>query len=190
MGKIAIVYASKYGQTEKIAKHIQRRLADRGHDVIAVSLDRTPEFKPGISIDRVIAGGPVYIGRYPKVLTRWIIENKGNFSTESSGFFSVSLNAADPSGDARVADRALLHKFFRETGWTPGFSASFAGALKYPSYNILLRYLMKKISSKAGGPLDTSKEFELTDWSVIDSFADAFTGTVESNWLTPDSPHL
>ncbi len=45
-------------------------------------------------------------------------------------FFSVCLTAADDTEEARAATRGYLDGFVEQTGWTPGRSATFAGAVQ------------------------------------------------------------
>ena len=45
-----------------------------------------------------------------------------------------------------------------------------AGALAYSQYNFIIRFVMKRIARKAGAPTDTSRDYEFTDWSTLDSF--------------------
>jgi menaquinone-dependent protoporphyrinogen oxidase len=45
---------------------------------------------------------------------------------------------------------------------------SVAGRLAYREYNVLVRFLIKRIAKKEGGPTDTSRDHELTDWDAVD----------------------
>src|SRR5690606_41877313 len=64
------------------------------------------------------------------------------------------------------------------TGWQPAEAVAFAGALRYSAYNLLLRWVMRRIARKAAahlpGATDTSRDHEYTDWAAVDAFADAF----------------
>jgi menaquinone-dependent protoporphyrinogen oxidase len=62
-------------------------------------------------------------------------------------------------------------KFIHQTGWRPGRTVSFAGALPYTRYNPLIRFVMKRISRKAGHTTDTSRDHDFTDWGSVRSFA-------------------
>ena len=42
------------------------------------------------------------------------------------------------------------------------------GRLAYREYNFLVRFLIKRIAKKEGGPTDTSRDHELTDWDEVD----------------------
>jgi menaquinone-dependent protoporphyrinogen oxidase len=45
-----------------------------------------------------------------------------------------------------------------------------AGALAYSKYNFFIKLVMKAIARKAGGPTDTSRDYEFTDWPALDRF--------------------
>ena len=54
----------------------------------------------------------------------------------------------------------------------PGGTATFSGALRYPRYGPVTRWIMKLISRRSGGPTDTSQEYEFTDWQAVDRFGE------------------
>ena len=45
-----------------------------------------------------------------------------------------------------------------------------AGALAYSHYNLLVRFIMKRIARSAGADTDTSHDYEYTDWADLDRF--------------------
>ena len=49
-----------------------------------------------------------------------------------------------------------------------------AGALLYSKYNFLIRFIMRRIAAQAGGDVDTSRDYEHTDWGAVDRFASQF----------------
>jgi menaquinone-dependent protoporphyrinogen oxidase len=55
----------------------------------------------------------------------------------------------------------------------------FAGALKYTRYSWLKRMLMKHIAEKEGGDVDTSRDFEYTDWEQVTRFAERFFAALD-----------
>ena len=54
------------------------------------------------------------------------------------------------------------------------------GAIDYPRYNPLLRLVLKFISKKNGGPTDTSRKHELTDWDAVERTTLELLATFES----------
>ena len=72
-----------------------------------------------------------------------------------SAFFSVCLTVADDTEESRAATRRYLDEFVEETGWTPGRTATFAGALQYTDWDAVDRWAhelaAKFIPAAAGG---------------------------------------
>jgi menaquinone-dependent protoporphyrinogen oxidase len=43
-----------------------------------------------------------------------------------------------------------------------------------------MRWMIKRISQKEGGPADTSRDYEYTDWDQVARFADRYAGTLKA----------
>jgi menaquinone-dependent protoporphyrinogen oxidase len=183
MKKVAIVVPSPYGQTAKIAHFMQDRLA-LTVDRVELLHPTGDENRPPANIDgfdAVIIGGPIFNGKYMPELVEWTRQNLDKLNAIPCGFFSVSLNAADKRPQARQDDDRLLREFLAQTNLKPGFVASLAGALQYTRYGFFKRLMMKRISAAAGGPTDTSKDHEMTDWSEVAAFVDAFAANDDAS---------
>ena len=87
-----------------------------------------------------------------------------------SAFLSVSGAAAAPQGQREA--ESYRDAFLARTGWRPDMSACVGGALLYTKYSWLTRTMMRFASRVAGRPTDTSRDYDLTDWRVVDGFAD------------------
>ena len=71
--------------------------------------------------------------------------------------------------------QGMVEKFVDETGWRPDMVGIFGGALRYTQYGFVKRHLMKKISKdKGSADLDTSRDYEYTDWNDVRHFAEEF----------------
>jgi len=176
MKQVAIILDSPYGQTAKIGERILWRLTRAGYTVHLFNLDPKADH-PQIVLtrfDAVIIGGPIYVGKFPHHLTDWTRKNAALINLMGPALFSVSLNAADPRPEARTTDARLIEEFAKETGIRTCMTASFKGAIHYREYGPIKRWLLRRISKAAGGPTDTSRDHELTDWGKVDEFADAF----------------
>lgn len=171
MRRILIIYKSQHGQTEKICYYMKDKFKEKN---FFCEIHDLAQFEPElVKYDTVIIGAPVYAGRYNKKLLAWTLKNSDELNKKKTTFFTVTLNAADKRAQARKDDQRLINEFLIYTHLQPRFTASIAGALKYLEYNWLMRLIMKQISKKAGGPTDTSKNFEMTNWQVVDAFVDA-----------------
>jgi menaquinone-dependent protoporphyrinogen oxidase len=175
MKKIAIVIATRYGQTEKIGRFIANRLTKSGTHADVFNVEtRDLCWSIPEGYEEVLVGAPVYAGSFPAALVAWVRHNASSLNSMPCGFFTVSLNAADRRPQAREMDDRLLSGFLENTGLRPRFVASLAGKLHFRKYNFFIRWVMKKISRSAGGPTDTSRDHEMTDWSQVAAFTDAF----------------
>lgn len=138
-----------------------------------VDLRKEPDFSPA-GLDGLMVGSPIFVGKSEKKLLNWTHAHLADLEKMKKALFTVSLNAADDRAAARAADRQLLHDFLDASGLKADFTASIAGALSYTKYWWPIRFLMRRISRAAGGPLDTTRDHVLTDWKVVDAFADVF----------------
>lgn len=173
---IGIYFVSKHGQTRKIASHLARWLEAQDAEVRVIDLERPPDDSPPISdFDSVLVGAPVYRYQYSRAVRRFIRTHRQELSKLSStGFFSTCLTATPDTPEAHAESLGPVRDFLDETAWSPQWIASFPGALNYPEYNPLLRWMMKRISANEGGPTDTSKDYYLTRWDEVSEFAAHF----------------
>lgn len=171
MANVLIVYATKEGQTERIARCMSDALAKAGHSVVLVDADhRAPPSQLAV-FDVVAVGGPIHSGGYPRSIERFARENRHGLASVRSAFFSVGLAVASRTSNGRAQTLELVRKFEARTGWHPKHVELIAGALPYSKYNFLVRYVMRRIAAKAGGDTDTSRDYEYTDFRAVERFA-------------------
>lgn len=173
MNNILILTSTQYGQTAKIAAFIRDNLTQEGWNVVSSDVAYAGKL-PLELFDSVILGSPVYAGKFSSHLIEWARKNARVLKDKRLGFYSVSLNAADKRPQARIDDARLLQQFVQQSEIAPLFLASFAGTIHYTKYGFLKRWMMKKISASAGGPTDTSRDHEMTDWNKVEEFVRAF----------------
>jgi menaquinone-dependent protoporphyrinogen oxidase len=177
--QILIVYGSTYGQTAKISERLQQLLACQGAFVTAYRGDKLPATLRLEDYDAILVGASLIRDQYQKYIERFVLERRRELQRVTSAFFAVSGSAAGPASEQRAAlDR--MKAFCMKTGWVPTLSASFGGAISFTKYNVLLRWVMKRISQKKGGPIDTSKDHELTNWAQVEEFARELVAQVRS----------
>ncbi|HEY6843397.1 MAG TPA: flavodoxin domain-containing protein [Thermoanaerobaculia bacterium] len=160
-----IVYASRYGQTEKIA----RRIAEIAGDGRAVPLSEADDVHLE-QYDALIVAGGVYFGRHERALEAWVKQRLAVMSGMETAFVSVSGGASE----------TYAHDFSRRTGWVPEIYATFRGGTAFTKYGFLLRLMMWAISRQHGARLSMRRDYEFTDWSSVDRFARDFAGYVSA----------
>lgn len=174
MANVLIVYATKEGQTAKIARHIAQSLTAVGH---AAELFDVEHPTPRLDVERfqfAIVGAPVHAQGYPRAVARFVRKNRAFLERIPSAFFSVGLAIASKHSDGRAQTMPLVQKFLAESGWRPRRVEFVAGALQYSKYNPLVRLVMRHIAEKEGGETDTSRDYEYTDFAAVERFAREF----------------
>jgi len=180
-----IVYATSYGQTARIARRMADLLMASGEAVTLVNACNHPrDFHAG-EFDGVIVGGSIIAGRHHKALVRFVRAHRTLLNAIPSVFFSVSGSAASPLETERAKARQCVDQFLDTAGWQPVLTETIGGAMAYTKYNPFLRWFMKRASKAAGGPTDTSRDYEMTDWSRVERFVEGFAETVPMPAETP-----
>jgi len=177
----AVFYATREGHTKKIAERIAADLRTRGAlvDVFDVRECADPDWS---RYSAVCLAASVHIGHHEREMVAFAARHRAALTRLDAAFVSVTLSEAgaqDPKRSecerrqsAEDAQR-MIDVFVNETGWQPEQALAVAGALAYTRYNILVRFLMKRIARKAGAPTDASRDYEFTDWPALDRFVDA-----------------
>jgi menaquinone-dependent protoporphyrinogen oxidase len=171
MSRILAVYGTAYGQTEKIVRRMAARLIEGGHTVTVVKGDELP---PALSLDdhdAFLIGASVIAGRHQRYMRAFVRRHLSRLNAAPSAFVSVCGSAAGATAKERELAQSYVAQFLRETGWRPRLTTSVAGAIAYTRYGFFLRWIVKRMSGRTGGPTDTSRDHELTDWQVVDAFA-------------------
>jgi menaquinone-dependent protoporphyrinogen oxidase len=190
--KIGVFYATREGQTGRIAQHIATNLRTHGipTDVNNVAEVSGPD--PG-QYAAVILAASVHAGSHEREMLRFVKRYRSELDRIPTAFLSVTLSeagverpTATPEERARFAAdvQTVLEHFFAAAGWHPWRMKPVAGALLYTKYNFLVRFVMRRIARKSGAGTDTSRDYEYTDWAALDQFVDEFRAEVSSSVCT------
>ena len=172
--RILIVYGSTHGQTAKIGRHIGDLLGTLGRSITLADADALPPALDPRDFDGVIVGSSITWRRHQPAVLRFVRAHRDALSAKPSAFYSVSASAAGRTEEERDGARRCVNDFLRQTGWRPGVTATLGGAMAYTRYNPVLRWVTRHIAAKAGGPTDTSRDHELTDWAWVRRFVEDF----------------
>ena len=177
MKPILLIYATREGHTRRIAEHLGALLAAQQRTFELVDAAQPPE---GFSLAKycaAIVGASLHAGKHEPEMAQLVKGHLNELQQIPTLFLSVSLSertVEDPQAGAQKRAQAeadvarTIDSFLKETGWRPSNVAAVAGALLYSKYNFVVRFIMKRISRKAGGPVDTSRDYEFTDWTKLD----------------------
>ncbi len=185
---VLIVFATREGQTAKVAKCLEERFRTRGLDVLLVNA-RDAEALAGLELGSfalLIFGGSMHAGGVEKELVRFINRHATVIAEMQSAFFLVLLSAAtrDPAlreqwlADAETKVRKQLDVEFESI-------EMIAGALRYSRYPGPLKWLMQRIARQAGEGTDTTRDYEYTDWEQVRAFANSLVDSLSNGPSRP-----
>jgi menaquinone-dependent protoporphyrinogen oxidase len=184
MPDVLILYASKHGHTAKIAHRIARALSDSDITADVRDTNAAEDLSPA-GYDGVIVGASIHVGNHQREIIDWAKQHQVTLSELPSAFFSVCLAVADDDDEGREAARTYIDDFVDETGWTPGSTTTFAGAIQYLEYDFVTRLLIRLMMRHGGHPTDASRDYDYTDWAAVDRFGHDFAGTISKGVTLP-----
>jgi menaquinone-dependent protoporphyrinogen oxidase len=118
----------------------------------------------------VVVAASIIMGRYQRHVVRFVRRHVGSLNALPAAFVSVSGASPESVPEWRTAASGYIARFLGETRWSPRWTAGFSGALRYTRYGLVTRWIMKRISARTGGPTDTARDYEFTDWAAVDRF--------------------
>ena len=171
--EVPIFFATSEGQTRKIAEALAEMLHQRGLDSCAIDIaSGDADWVDWTRVRAAVVGASIHAGRHQRAAARFVRVHAAALNRHPSAFFSVSLSAASSKPAGRDAARAIADAFPGPLGWTPQAIACVAGALVYSQYGFVKRFVMRRIARPEGGPTDTSRDYEMTDWTAVAELAD------------------
>ena len=165
MTRTLVVYASTHGHTAKIAARVAETVGGADVREVGAAGDVSPR-----DYDVVVVGASIHGGSHQEEAVRWAREHAVTLNELSSAFFSVCLAAAEDSDESRAATRRYIDDFLDDTGWAPGRTITFAGALQYLEYDFMTRLLMRLLMKHGHHPTDVAQDYDYTDWAAVDRF--------------------
>lgn len=174
---VLVLYATVEGHSRKIADKVATQLENAGETVVLADV-REPGFAVPGRFDGVLLCAPVHMGRYPDPIIRFATDWKDALDAVPNAFVSVSLGINSDNEEERAEAEAYPAKLEKKTGFRPRRIHNAAGALKFLEYDFFKRIVMRRIAEKEGGPVDTSMDFEFTDWDALEAFVAEFAKEV------------
>jgi len=184
--KVAVLYATFHHHTRMIAERIASDLEARGFEVEIRDVRSETAFHPD-SYTAAILAAPVHLGRHHTDMIAFVKANRSALEQLPTAFISVTLSEAgaerrfvSPEQHRQsVADvQMMLDRFVAETGWHPTRIKPVAGAIAYTHYNFLLRFGLKHIAKKVKAGLNTSRDYDYTDYDALDAFVNEFAAEI------------
>jgi menaquinone-dependent protoporphyrinogen oxidase len=166
---ILIAYVTVEGHTGDVAARVAEIVEAAGNQAIVVNL-ADPGFGIPGRFDAVILCAPVHVGHYPARMMSFVANWKHALCEVPSAFVSVSLAIASKNPQERLEAEAYPEQLQQKSVWKPDKVHHAAGALKYVEYDFFKRWIMRRIARSEGGPVDTTRDYVLTDWNALEKF--------------------
>jgi menaquinone-dependent protoporphyrinogen oxidase len=172
MCEVPVFYATTEGQTSLIAEALAGHLRGAGLDsqAIDVTSARAASFSWARTRAAVLAAS-VHAGNHQADAEAFVRAHVVELNARPSVFVSVSLAICSSVPRDAEAARATADRFPAQLGWNAERIVCVAGRLAYTQYGLLKRFVMRRIAAKSGGPTDTSRDHEMTDWGQVRAVA-------------------
>lgn len=187
---VLILYATREGQTRRIAEHLAASIRACDWNTDALDVRALPAGFELRNYSAAVLAASVHMGRHEREMIAFVREHRATLEGMPTAFLSVSLSEAGVEMETNSAEvrlhatrdvSRLIDEFFEQTGWHPSRVKPVAGALAYTKYNALVRLVMKHIAKKEGGSTDTAHDHEYTDWLALDRFVVEFLSAVKKD---------
>ena len=178
MNSVLVAYATTEGQTHKIAQFIADRIRAAGYEVDLVDTASSEAAILSPVYIGAVLGASVHEGHHQSSFIQFVKDNRSWLKAIPSAVFSVSLAAISAEAESREQAQDLLDGLITDLDIEPATKRCIAGALLYTEYSFLKRMIMRLIAKQEGGPVDTSKDYEFTQWHDVEVFADEFLGAL------------
>jgi len=189
MHPFLIVFATREGHTGLVAQRIADVARSMGAMPVLQDARDVGEPMDLLGYSAVVLAASVHAGKHEREMQRFVELHRDELLVVPTAFLSVSLTEAgvemrdkDPAERLAAADNVahMMDDFFEQTQWHPDRAEGVAGALMYSKYNLLIRWIMKRIAAKEGASTDTSRDHVYTDWDALEAFTRDFVGALQS----------
>jgi len=167
----ALYYATRDGQSRRIAEHIFGRLAESETLGPPQDLTVTPPAPDELtSASVIVLVAAVRYGKHLPEADRFLAVYRSLASPPPLALASVNLTARK-SAKTTATGNAYLRKLIARHRLAPALAVAFAGRLDYRRYGWLDRQIIRFIMLLTRGPTDPETSIEYTSWPAVDEFA-------------------
>jgi len=189
MKPVLVAFATREGQTRRIAEHVANTIRARGDQAEVLDLGSDTRTDLDLcSYAAVILAASVHLGRHEREMIDFVKAHHEELERLPTAFLSVSMSEAgvedatasfEMRSKAAVDVKKMIDDFCHATGFHPSRVWPVAGALMYTQYGALVRFVMRRIAKREGGSTDTAHDHEYTDWKGLHGFVDALMTELE-----------
>jgi len=134
--KTLIIYASKYGTTEKCGNLLRDKLHNEV-EIVNIKKESIPEIN---TFDNIIVGGSIYMGKIQKEVYKFCLKNANVLKNKNLGFFICCMSENEAAG------KQINSSFPEELLKDAVAIGCFGGEFKFKKMNFFERFIIKKIS--------------------------------------------
>lgn len=198
MKPVLVIYATHEGHTRHIAEDVSVTLGAQWRLFEVIDAACIPERFSLKKYCAAIVSASLHLGKHEPEILKFVKDNLSELQQIPTLFLSVSLSEvtvedanAQPEkrAEARLDVKRTIDSFVAETGWQPSHIAAVAGASMYSRYKFAIRFAVRLIARKTGAPVDTSRDYEFTDWTklrgLVEDFVQSISGRNEDLCQTP-----
>ncbi len=160
--KILVVYASRAGSTEEIAKGIGDQLSAAGLQVEVFAVSQVSDLP---SFDAIVLGAPIYMGRVVTEFRTFVEDNRAMLESVPVAAFIVGGSLTDRSESSLAWARDLMEKALAPI--RPLDIGFFAGRLATERMPLSQRFIVRCVWGKPG---------DFRDWAMIREWAGGLPG--------------
>ncbi|MEI2384636.1 menaquinone-dependent protoporphyrinogen IX dehydrogenase [Breoghania sp. JC706] len=177
MARIDIFFASRDGQTRKIARVLGDALGQGGAgDVAMIDLSGDMRAAEGDKVqvgraDFTVVVAPIRYGFPLPEADRFLRRHLHDIPPDRLAILLVCLLARKPDRQSAETN-GYLRRWLRRRHAAPALAAAIAGKLNYPAYRWYDRWMMRLILKMSGGPTDPAAVVEYTDWEQVAEIAE------------------
>ncbi len=166
-----LYYATRDGQSRRIAERIAGRLAERGIPALPQGLAAALPVPQKLAEARLVTVvAAVRYGRHLPEAEQFLAIYRTLRAPPPLVFLSVNLTARKPGKDTAEGNVYLRRSIARRR-LAPALALAIAGRLDYARYGWLDRQAIRFIMMLTGGPTDPRTSIEYTAWNVVDDVA-------------------
>ncbi len=168
---VALFYATRDGQSRRIAERIASGLAVHGIPAVPQDLAVIPPASSSLAAARlaVLVAAVRYGAPLPEA--EQFLASFGKLREPPQlVLLSVNLTARKPGKDTAEGN-PYLRKSIARHRLAPALALAIAGRLEYPRYSWRDRQLIRFIMMLTGGPTDPKTCIDYTPWDVVDRVA-------------------
>jgi len=167
---VALYYATRDGQSRRIAEHIFARLAE-SEALAPQDIAMTPPAPADLAAASVVVlVAAVRYGKHLPEVDRFLAAYRSLTSPPPLALASVNLTARKPAKTTATGN-VYLRKLIARHRLAPAVAVAFAGRLDYRRYNWLDRQIIRFIMLLTRGPTGPDTNIEYTVWPAVDEFA-------------------